>query len=86
MVDWNKVGQLLHIVDKSKDHPKLASLTQAALAELDEHAADAAEEQAKMRQWAAEAKARKAEEVKTESDSTEHVADPFEPTVIDRRV
>ena len=40
-IEWDKVGMLLHIIDKSKDHPKLASLTNAALAELDEHAAEA---------------------------------------------
>ncbi len=40
-VDWQHVGMLLHIIDKSKDHPKLAPLTNAALAELDQHAVEA---------------------------------------------
>jgi len=40
-VEWDKVDQLLRIVDKSKDHPRLASVTGAALAELDSHAVEA---------------------------------------------
>jgi ADP-ribose pyrophosphatase YjhB (NUDIX family) len=38
-MDWTKIEQLLGIVDKAKDHPKLVHLTNAALAELDQHAA-----------------------------------------------
>ncbi len=41
-MDWNKVEQLLNVVDKAKDHPKLAAVTQTALAELDTHAVEAA--------------------------------------------
>jgi len=42
-MDWNHIGLLLHIVEKAKDHPKLAALTNAALAELDQHAKLASE-------------------------------------------
>ena len=45
-MSWDRVEQLLGIVDKSKDHPKLASVTAAALAELDEHAAEATKQAA----------------------------------------
>ncbi len=41
-MDWNKVEQLLNIVDKGKDHPKLSAIVQTALSELDGHAVEAA--------------------------------------------
>jgi len=43
MIDWQNVGMLLHIVDKSKDHPRLQQLTNAALAELERHNQTAAQ-------------------------------------------
>jgi hypothetical protein len=40
-MDWNNIAGLLHIVEKSNLHPKLASLGQLAMKELEGHAADA---------------------------------------------
>lgn len=40
-INWTEVGLLLNVVDRAKDHPKLAALTNAALAELDVLGAEA---------------------------------------------
>lgn len=48
-MDINKVGALLHIVEKSLGHPKLQALTESAMRELEAHAANAKEELAKIR-------------------------------------
>lgn len=56
-LDWNAIGMLLMIVDKAKDHPKLAEITQAALAVLDGHAVNAQKVNAAARQKKAEEEA-----------------------------
>lgn len=36
--DYNKVAMLLHVIDVSRNYPKLANITSAAMAELEEMA------------------------------------------------
>ncbi len=72
-LEWDRIEQLLGIVDKAKDHPKLASVTQAALAELDQHAAEATKQAAVIAKQKADedaaAAAKRVEEVrKAEAD------------------
>ncbi len=36
--DFNRIAALLHVVEKTRDYPKLKSIHDSAMAELEEHA------------------------------------------------
>lgn len=71
-INWNDVGNLLHIADLANKWPKLRAIHDAALRELDKHSEVAAkdnEEAAKAKAKAeAEAKAKIAEETKKQEE------------------